>query len=130
MSEKIKAKCKAAKTANSLKIASKKIIKAAHYTAKFGQTQLTVRAKKVAVFIKEGPASLKEIADAVFARERPATKRNSWARNQMRVLRGHKLVTRTARKGDKPTVYALRKGADLQSLLVASATEKATAKAS
>lgn len=115
-----KSKSKTKLSAKSAKAKTKKRKKPAPpMSAKFAPTPLTERAKKVAVFLKKGPATLQEIADAVFKRERPAAKRNSWVRNQMRVLRGNKLVTHTPRKGDKPAMYSLRKGAELSKVATA-----------
>ncbi len=90
-----------------VKKAAKKRKIAAPYTAKFAPAPLTERQERVVAFIKKnGPSTLQQIGDEVFKRERPASKRCSWARNQMRNIRANKLVKHTPRKGDKAATYA------------------------
>lgn len=77
------------------------------FTAKFNASQVKDRARKVFEFLKKnGLSTIKEIGDGVFARERPAAKRTSWVRNQLRVLRGWKAVHHVARKGKEPAKYS------------------------
>ena len=64
---------------------------------------LSDRQKRVLAFVKRREqATIKEIAESVFARERPAAKRHSWARNQLRRLRQCRLV----KKVDEGTYVA------------------------
>jgi len=78
------------------------------FTAKFTPAPLTDRQRKVFDFLlSHGEATIKEIGDTVFKRERPAAKRSSWARNQLRNLRAWKAVRHVPRKGTEPAKYGV-----------------------
>lgn len=78
------------------------------YTAKFSPGHVSSRALKVFNFVRDnGPVTIQEIGNDVFKRERPAAKRNSWVRNQLRVLRGWKVLKHWPRKGTaEPAKYS------------------------
>ena len=78
------------------------------FSVKFNASPVGDRANRVFEFLKKnGLATIKEVGDEVFARERPASKRASWVRNQLRVLRGWNAVRHVARKGTIPARYGV-----------------------
>lgn len=93
------------KKAKAIKAVKRKVAKP--FTAKFEPSELTNKQVKVLELLaSNGPLTLPEVGDVAFERERPAKKRCSWARNQFRNLRAHKLVTHKARQKDQPATYA------------------------
>ena len=78
------------------------------FSVKFSASPVGDRANRVFEYLKKnGLATIKEVGDEVFARERPASKRTSWVRNQLRVLRGWNAVRHVARKGTIPARYGV-----------------------
>lgn len=87
------------------KTPAKKQKRARPFSVKFSAPkEVNDRARRVFEFLnKNGPSTIKEIADAVFVRK---PKRKSWVRNQLRVLRGFKVVNHSPRIGDQPAKYS------------------------